>query len=183
MFDIDDLKRRMEGSINAFNNELKGLRTGRASTSLLDPINVDAYGSMTPISQIGSVSTPEARLLTVQVWDTNLVPAVEKAIRTADLGLNPASEGNLIRIPLPELNEERRAELVKVAGKYAENGRVAIRNVRRDGMEALKKEEKNGNISKDEQHDLGETVQKLTDEHIAQIDSSLKAKEEEITTV
>lgn len=181
--DIEDLKRRMEGSLNSFNNEMKGLRTGRASVSLLDPIQVDAYGSMMPVNQVGSVSTPEARLLTVQVWDAGLVQATEKAIRTSDLGLNPASEGNLIRIPLPELNEERRNELVKVAGKYAENARVAVRNVRRDGIEDSKKSQKDGRMSEDEARGLSDQIQKITDEYIGKIDSALKAKEEEITTV
>lgn len=183
MTSLDDLKRKMENSLNAFQKELKGLRTGRASVGLLDPIQVDAYGSSMPINQVGSVSVPEARLLTVQVWDNNLVPAVEKAIRTSDLGLNPSTEGNLIRIPLPELNEERRNELVKVAGKYAENTRIAIRNIRRDGMESLKKAEKAGDISEDEHRARGVEIQKITDDYIARIDASLKTKEEEIMTV
>lgn len=183
MADLNDLKRRMENSFNSFNNELKGLRTGRASTGLLDPIYVEAYGSSMPISQVGSVSVPESRMLTVQVWDNTLVAAVEKAIRTSDLGLNPSSEGNLVRIPLPELNQERRNELVKVAGKYAEGARVAIRNIRRDGMEVLKKEEKDGKISQDDHRSQGEKVQKLTDEFIAKIDQTLKSKEEEIMKI
>lgn len=180
---IDNLRQRMESTLKSFNNELKGLRTGRASASLLDPIRVEAYGNAMPISQIGSVSVPESRMITVQVWDAGLTPAVEKAIRTSDLGLNPASEGNLIRIPLPELNEERRAELVKVAGKYAESARVATRNIRRDGMETLKKDEKDGKISEDDHRTLSDKVQKLTDEYTGKIDTLLKTKEEEITKV
>ena len=183
MPEMEDLKRRMEGSLNSLSNELKGLRTGRASASLLEPLQVDAYGSMLPINHVGSIGVPEPRLITIQVWDTNLVPSVEKAIRNSDLGLNPASEGNVVRIPLPELNEERRNELVKIAGKYSENARVAVRNIRRDGIENLRKAEKDGNISKDEQHTQIDEIQKLTDEFINKIDTALKAKEKEITTV
>lgn len=179
----EDLKRRMEGALASFSNELKGLRTGRASVSLLDPIHVEAYGSMMPINQVASVSVPEARLLTVQVWDASLTPAVEKAIRSSDLGLNPAAEGTVIRIPLPELNQERRAELVKVAGKYAEGARIAIRNIRRDGMDEIKKKEKAKSIGEDDARVQSEEVQKLTDKYIAQIDDLLKHKEQEIMKV
>jgi ribosome recycling factor len=163
--------------------EFGGLRTGRASASLLEPITVAAYGSDMPLNQVGTVSVPEARMLAVQVWDKGLVKAVEKAIRLSDLGLNPAVEGNLIRVPIPELSEERREELVKVAGRYAEAARVAVRNVRRDGMEQLKRLEKDGELSKDEHHKTGEQVQELTDAEIKQINEMLAAKETEIMTI
>ena len=181
--DFDDLKRRMDGAIDAMKKDFSGLRSGRASPNLLDPVMVDAYGSMSPLNQVGVVSVPEPRLLSVQVWDKSLVKAVEKAIANAGLGLNPAADGQLIRVPVPDLTEERRAELAKVAGKYAEQARVAIRNVRRDGMDGLKKGEKDGDISKDEHHAGSERVQKLTDDYIAQIDDILKAKEKEIMHV
>lgn len=181
--DPKDLKRRMDGAIEALRKEFAGLRTGRASTALLEHINVDAYGSKMPMNQIGSISVPEPRLLTVQVWDNSLIKEAEKAIRESDLGLNPQTEGNLIRVPLPELSEERRVELTKVAAKYGEQARVAVRNVRRDGMDSLKKAEKDGDISKDEQHDRGEEIQKLTDAHIAEIDKLLEEKEQEILQV
>lgn len=181
--DIDDIERRMDGALASFKTDLAGLRTGRASAGLLEPIMVDAYGQMMPISQVGTVSVPEPRLLTVQVWDKGQVAATEKAIRESNLGLNPMTEGQLIRIPLPELNEERREELVKVAGGYAEQARVAVRNVRRDGMDQLKKAEKDNDISKDEAHGLSDDVQKLTDKYIARIDEIVKAKEAEIMQV
>ncbi len=181
--DLEDLKRRMHGAVTVLNGEFAGLRTGRASVSLLDPISVEIYGTSMPINQVATVSVPEPRMISVQVWDRSSVSAVEKAIRESDLGLNPASDGQLIRVPIPELNEERRHELVKVAHKYAEQARVAVRHVRRDGMEATKKEEKDGNISQDELHGLNEKVQKLTDEHIAEIDALLAAKESEILQV
>ena len=181
--DPDDLKRRMDGALEALRKEFSGLRTGRASTALLDNVNVDAYGAKMPMNQVGSVSVPEPRLITVQVWDNSLIKEAEKAIRDADLGLNPQTEGNLIRVPLPDLSEERRVELTKVAAKFGEQARVAVRNVRRDGMETLKKNEKDGEISKDEQHDRSEDIQKLTDQHIAEIDKLLAEKEQEILQV
>lgn len=181
--DMSDLQRRMDGALEALRREFGGLRTGRASTSLLDPIMVDGYGSKMPMNQVGNVSAPEPRLLTVQVWDQNLVKAAEKAIRESDLGLNPQTEGNVIRVPIPELSEERRVELKKVASKYAEQARVAVRNVRRDGMERLKKLEKDSEISKDEHRDQSVEIQEKTDNHIKEIDESLEAKEKEIMQV
>ena len=181
--DNEDLKRRMHGAVAVLNGEFGGLRTGRASVSLLDPISVEIYGTAMPISQVATVSVPEPRMITVQVWDKSSVGAVEKAIRESELGLNPASDGQLVRVPIPELNEERRRELVKVAHKYSEKARIAVRNVRRDGMESAKKEEKDGDISQDELHGLNDKIQKLTDEHIAEIDALLSAKESEILHV
>jgi len=181
--DLDDLLRRMDGAIEALRKEFSGLRTGRASTALLEHVTVDAYGSKMPMNQVGSVSVPESRMLTVQVWDNSLVKEAEKAIRDSDLGLNPQTEGNLIRVPLPELSEERRVELTKVAAKYGEQARVAVRNVRRDGMDTLKKLEKDKEISKDEHRDRGEEIQKLTDTHIEAIDKMLSEKEQEILQV
>lgn len=182
-FDEADLKRRMNGAIEALGKEYGGLRSGRASVSLLEPIKVDAYGSLTPLNQIGSISVPEPRMITVQVWDKTMVPVVDKAIRNSGIGLNPVVEGQLLRIPIPPLNEERRAEIAKLAGNYAENARVAVRNVRRDGMEALKKMEKDGVLSEDEHKSFAEDVQKLTDGAIKRIDETLKAKQEEIMQV
>lgn len=182
-FSKDDLKRRMDGAVDAMKGEFAGLRTGRASTAMLDPLYVDVYGSKMPMAQVGTVGVPEPRLLTVQVWDASVVGAVEKAIRDSSLGLNPQAEGSLIRIPIPELNEERRKELTKVASQYAESGRVAVRNVRRDGMDALKKQEKDKEISEDEHKRLETEVQKLTDEHIQTIDTMLSDKEKDIMTV
>lgn len=181
--DPNDLLRRMDGAIEALRKEFTGLRTGRASTALLDNLTVDAYGAKMPMNQVGSISVPEPRMLTVQVWDNSLVKEAEKAIREADLGLNPQTEGNLIRVPLPELSEERRVELTKVAAKFGEQARVAVRNVRRDGMDTLKKNEKDKEISKDEHRDRGEDIQKLTDEHIGIIDKMLSDKEQEILQV
>lgn len=178
-----DLKRRMESAIDNLNKEFAGLRTGRASVNLLDPVNVDAYGSKMPLNQVGTVSAPEARLLTVSVWDAGMTKAVEKSIRDSGLGLNPQAEGSLIRIPLPDLNEERRAELTKVAGKYAESTRISVRNVRRDGMDALKSMEKDGDISEDDHKRMSEDVQKLTDEMVQKIDAMLSDKEKDIMTV
>ncbi|WP_417318027.1 ribosome recycling factor [Emcibacter sp.] len=180
---IDDLKRRMDGAIENLKTEFTGLRTGRASVNLLDPVVVDAYGSNMPLNQVGTVATPEARLISVQVWDKTLVSAVEKAIRNAGLGLNPVVDGQNLRIPIPELNEERRQELSKVAGKYAEQAKIAVRNVRRDGMDTIKKLEKDGEISQDEQKNLGEQIQKLTDSRVAEIDTLTAAKEKEIMQV
>lgn len=179
-YDFDDLKRRMEGALNAFSHDLSGLRTGRAATSLVDQLPVDAYGSMMPLSQLASVNVPEPRLITVQVWDASMAPAVEKAIGNSNLGLNPSREGQLIRLNIPDLTEERRKELVKVAASYAEKARIAVRNVRRDGMESLKKEEKDGEISQDEARSLSDDVQKLTDEYVAKVDDMLKSKESDI---
>lgn len=181
--EIKDLKRRMDGAMESFRSDLGGLRTGRASTSLLEPITVEAYGAQMPMNQVGNISAPEPRMLTVQVWDNNLVGAVEKAIRESELGLNPQTEGQVIRVPLPDLTEERRKDLVKVAGRYAEQARISVRNVRRDGMEALKKSEKAGDISQDEHRARADEVQKTTDAHIKEIDELLAQKEGEIMQV
>jgi ribosome recycling factor len=182
-YNKDEMNRRMTGAVATLKGEFAGLRTGRASPALLDPVTVEAYGNVVPINQVGTISTPEPRMITVQVWDKGLAKAVDKAIRDAGLGLNPQMDGQLLRIPLPELNEERRRELSKLASKYAEAARVAVRNVRRDGMEILKKLEKDHKISQDEQHSQAEELQKLTDAHIKDIDSMLHAKEQEIMQV
>jgi len=182
-FDIDDIERRMKGSASVLKKEFGGLRTGRASISLLEPITVEAYGSPTPMAQVGTISVPEPRMLSVQVWDNSLVSSVEKAIRNSSLGLNPITEGSLLRIPIPELNEERRQELSKVASQYAEQARIAVRNVRRDGMDKLKRLEKDGNMSQDEEKLWSEEVQSLTDSTIKEIDDSLATKEKEIMQV
>lgn len=182
-FSIDSLRSRMQKSIGALKDELQGLRTGRASASLLEPVTVEAYGSRMPLSQLATVTVPESRMLSVQVWDRGLANAVEKAIRDSGLGLNPMGEGAVIRVPLPELNEERRRELTKVAHKYAEAARVAVRNVRRDGMDLLKKLEKDGDIGQDDSRAQGEQVQKLTDASVAEIDGILAVKEQEIMQV
>ena len=179
----DDLVKRMDGAINSFSGDLVGLRTGRASTNMVDGISVDAYGQKMPIDQVGSISVPEARMISIQVWDKGLVIAVEKAIHESGLGLNPQTDGELIRIPIPELNEERREELSKIAGKYAEQSRVAIRNVRRDGMDEIKKIEKDGTVGKDRAVDLSNEVQELTDDYIKKIDEMLSQKENEIRQV
>ncbi len=178
-----DLKRRMAGAVDVLHKEFSGLRTGRASANLLDPVQVDAYGSKMPLNQVATVNVPEPRLITVQVWDAGMVKSVEKAIRDSGLGLNPQTEGNLLRLPIPDLNEERRTELTKLAGKYAENTRISVRNVRRDGMEALKKMEKESDISEDEHKRLSDEVQRLTDDAIKIIDTTLAIKEKEIMTV
>lgn len=178
-----DIARRMEGAVEVLHQEFGGLRTGRAATSLLEPIAVQAYGSEMPMNQVGSISAPEPRLLTVQVWDKGLVQAVEKAIMESGLGLNPVTEGQVVRVPIPMLTEERRTELAKVAGKYAEDARIAVRNVRRHAMDDLKKAEKDGDISQDAHHDYNKEVQNLTDEFIGKIDEALANKEEEITQV
>lgn len=182
-YNKDELNRRMNGAVTTLRSEFAGLRTGRASPALLDPVTVEAYGNAVPISQVGTISAPEPRMLTVQVWDKNLAKGVDKAIRDAGLGLNPQMDGQLLRIPLPELNEERRKELSKLASKYAEAARVAVRNVRRDGMEILKKLEKDHKISQDEHHTKGEDLQKLTDAHVKDIDDVLHSKEQEIMQV
>jgi ribosome recycling factor len=182
-FDIDDIQRRMDGALAALTRDFGGLRTGRASTALLDTLAVDAYGSQMPIDQVGTVSVPEARLLTIQVWDKGLVGAVEKSIRESELGLNPQSEGQLIRIPIPDLSEERRLEIKKIAAKYAEQARISVRNVRRDGMDQLKKAEKGGKMSQDDQRIYGDELQDMTDTHVKTIDETLAQKEEEIMQV
>lgn len=181
--DIDDLRRRMDGALEALRREFAGLRTGRASISLLEPINVDAYGASMPLNQVGTIGVPEPRMITVQVWDRSLTGAVERAIRDSGLGLNPASDGQLIRVPIPALSEERRVELSKIAGKYAEQARVAVRNVRRDGMETLKRMEKDGELSQDEHRIWADEFQEMTDTHIKQLDESLAHKEAEIMQV
>ncbi|MDZ4775251.1 MAG: ribosome recycling factor [Alphaproteobacteria bacterium] len=182
-FNLDDIKKRMDGALAALKTEYTGLRTGRASIHLLDPIMVDAYGASTPLNQVGAVSAPEPRMLAVQVWDKGVVTAVEKAIRNAGLGVNPIVDGQTIRVPIPPLNEERRRELAKLAGKYAEAARVAIRNVRRDGMEHLKKLEKDGDISQDQQKKFAEQVQQATDQFVKYVDQAMATKEEEIMQV
>ena len=179
----DDLSKRMDGAISSFNGDLAGLRTGRASTSMVDGILVDAYGQKMPLDQVGSISVPEARMISIQVWDKGLVIAVEKSIHESGLGLNPQVDGELIRIPIPELNEERREELSKIAGKYAEQAKISIRNVRRDGMDEIKKIEKEGSVGKDRAKDLEGEVQELTDDYIKRIDDILSQKESEIRQV
>jgi ribosome recycling factor len=181
--DFKDLNRRMDGAVAAFRHDLASLRTGRASSNLLDPIQVNAYGTTMPINQVSTVSVPESRMISVSVWDKSLVGAVDRAIRESNLGFNPILDGTTLRIPLPELNEQRRKELVKIAHQYAENARVAARHVRRDGMDHLKKAEKDHAISEDEHRTQSERVQKLTDETISLIDSMLSEKEAEIMQV
>jgi len=181
--DLDDLERRMDGAVNALRAEFAGLRTGRASASLLEPIHVEAYGTRMPLNQVGTISVPEPRMISVQVWDRSMAKAVERAIRESDLGLNPQSDGQLIRVPLPDLSEERRTELVKVASKYAESARVAVRNVRRDGMDHLKKMEKDGDISQDDRRLYEDEIQELTDKHVKGIDEALASKEKDIMQV
>lgn len=181
--DFKDIQRRMDGAINAFKHDLASLRTGRASANLLDPIHVQAYGSAMPISQVATISVPEPRMISVSVWDKALVSAVDRGIRESNLGLNPIVDGTTLRIPLPELNEQRRKELVKKAHEYAENARVAARHVRRDGMDFLKKAEKDGDIGQDDHRVQSERVQKLTDETITSIEHLLSAKEAEIMQV
>jgi ribosome recycling factor len=182
-FDLKELERRMRGAIDTLKKEFGGLRTGRASIHLLDPVVVNVYGARMPIHQVATVSTPDARTISVQVWDKGQVSAVEKAIREANLGLNPVTDGALIRLPIPALNAERRQELVKVAHKYTEHARVAVRNVRREGMELLKKLEKDGQVSEDEHHKNSAKVQELTDKLIKEVDQALVAKEAEIKQV
>ena len=182
-FDINELKRRMQGATQALKHELGGLRTGRAAASMLEPVQVDAYGTHMPLNQLATISVPEPRLLSVQVWDRSMVKAVEKAIVDSNLGLSPATEGQVLRLRIPELNEERRKELVKVAHKYAEAAKVAVRHVRRDGLDTVKKLEKAHEISEDDQKRLDNDVQKVTDASIAEIDQLLATKEKEILTV
>lgn len=176
----DAVKKRMDGAVEVLNKEYAGLRTGRASTSLLDPVTVEIYGSRMPLNQVGTVNAPEPRLLVVQVWDNSAIKSVEKAIRDAGLGLNPQSDGSTIRIPIPDLNEERRNEIVKVAGKYAEAARVSVRNVRRDAMDSVKKQDK---VSEDEQKRASDEIQKMTDEAIKKIDTMLSDKEKDVMKV
>ena len=181
--DMADIERRMDGAVEVLRKEFAGLRTGRASASLLEPLMVNAYGAMMPMAQCGTIGVPEPRLLTVQVWDQSLVSAVESAIRESDLGLNPMTDGQMVRVPIPDLSEERRAEITKIAGKYAEQARISIRNVRRDAMDKLKRMEKDGDLSQDAHHDQGENVQKLTDGHIKTVDELLDHKEKDIMQV
>ena len=178
--DTADLKRRMHGAVEALKHDLVGLRTGRASIALVDGIQVEVYGANMPLNQVATVSVPEARLISVQVWDRSNISPVEKAIRNANLGINPITDGQIIRLPIPDLTEERRKELAKLVGQYAEKARIAVRNVRRDGMEHLKQDEKKHDISEDERKRLEGEVQKLTDATIAEIDAAAEAKEKEI---
>jgi ribosome recycling factor len=182
-YDLNEIKRRMHGAIQVLKQELGGLRTGRASAGMLDPVQVEAYGTHMPLNQLATVSVPEPRLLSVQVWDKSMVHAVEKAIINSNLGLNPATEGQVLRLRIPELNQERRKEMVKIAHKYAEAARVAVRHVRRDGLDVLKKLEKDHKISEDDGKRSSEQVQKATDEAITEVDRMLAAKEKEILTV
>ena len=179
-YDKNDIQRRMQGAVDSLKHDLAGLRTGRASTALLDPIQVEVYGANMPINQVATVSVPEPRLISVQVWDRSNVNPVEKAIRNAGLGINPITDGQNIRLPIPDLTEERRKELAKLAGQYAEKARIAVRNVRRDGMDALKSDEKKKDISEDEHKRLDTEVQKMTDDTIKDIDAAAHAKEQEI---
>jgi ribosome recycling factor len=181
--DLSDIKRRMQGAVDVFKHELAGLRTGRASVHLLEPVTVEVYGAQMPLNQVATINVPEPRMITVQVWDRNQVKAVERGIQQASLGLNPIAEGQMLRIPIPELNEERRAELAKVAHRYAEQAKVAVRNVRRDGMEKIKKLEKASQLSQDAARQQSDEAQKLTDQMIGQIDQLLAAKEKEIMQV
>jgi ribosome recycling factor len=182
-FSLEDVKKRMEGAITALKTEFSGLRTGRANIHLLDPIHVDAYGASTPLNQVAAVSAPDPRMLAVQVWDRGVVGAVEKAIRNAGLGVNPIVDGQTVRVPIPPLSEERRRELAKLAGKYGEAARVAIRNVRRDGMDHLKKLERDHDISEDQHKRHAEQVQQATDQFVKQVDALVRTKEEEIMQV
>ena len=181
--EYEDLKRRMDGAIASFKHDLASLRTGRASSNLLDPVQVQAYGSPMPINQVATISVPEPRMLSVSVWDRGMVGAVDRAIRESNLGLNPIVDGTTLRIPLPELNEQRRKELVKIAHTYAENARVAARHVRRDGLDHIKKSEKDGRVSEDDARRHSERIQKMTDETIKEIDQLLGEKEAEIMQV
>jgi ribosome recycling factor len=179
-YDKNDLNRRMHGALDNLKHDLAGLRTGRASTALLDPIQVEVYGANMPINQVATVSVPEPRTISVQVWDRSNITSVEKAIRNAGLGINPIVDGQLIRLPIPDLTEERRKELAKLASQYAEKARIAVRNVRRDGRDALKADEKKHEISEDEHKRLGVEVQKMTDDTIKEIDAAAHSKEQEI---
>jgi ribosome recycling factor len=181
-YDKADIERRMTGAVESLKGDLSGLRTGRANTALLDPVMVEVYGSMMPLNQVATVSAPEPRMLSVQVWDRANVIPVEKGISHANLGLNPIIDGQTLRLPLPDLTEERRKELAKLAGKYAEGAKIAIRNVRRDGMEALKEDEKKKDISEDERKRAEDEVQKLTDKYVTEVDAAAEHKEKEILT-
>lgn len=180
---VRELRRRMDGALEVLRKEFAGLRTGRASASLLEPVVVDAYGNPMPLTQVGTVSVPEPRLIVVQIWDRGVVKAAEKAIREAGLGLNPQTEGQTIRVPIPDLNEERRKELTRVAAKYAEQARVSVRNVRRDGLDPLKKKEKDGTITQDQHRKLQHDIQVLTDDTIKRVDEMLTQKDKEILQV
>lgn len=182
-FDIKEIEKRMKGAVASLKSEFGGLRTGRANASLLDPITVNVYGSRMPINQVATVSAPEPRMISVQVWDKSQVGAVEKAIRESDLGLNPITDGSTLRLPIPELNQERRQELTKIAAKYTEQAKIAVRNVRRDAMEALKKQEKDGQISEDQQRSLSTKIQELTDKNIKDMDAAFETKQQEIMQV
>jgi ribosome recycling factor len=182
-YDLNDVKRRMQGALQSLKHDLGGLRTGRASSGMLEPVQVEAYGTHMPLNQLATVSVPEARLLSVQVWDRSMVHAVEKAIVNSNLGLSPATEGQVIRLRVPELNQERRKEMVKLAHKYAEAARVAIRHVRRDALEQLKKMEKDGQISEDDHTRMSGEVQKATDQVVGEVDQTMASKEKEIMTV
>lgn len=179
----NDIKDKMDKALSVLNRELSGLRTGRASVNLLDPVVVEAYGSRMPLSQVATISTPDATTLAVQVWSSDMVKTVEKAIVDANLGVNPNADGQMIRINIPPLSEERRRDLVKLAHKYGENCKVALRNIRRDGMDSLKKMEKDNEISKDEHHDYSEEVQKITDDFVNLVDETIKNKEKDILKI
>lgn len=181
--DLDDLQRRMDGAVQTLKSDFAGLRTGRATVGMLDPVQVEAYGAHMPLNQLATISVPEPRMITVQVWDRSMAAAVDKAIRSAGLGVNPVTEGQLIRVPIPELTRERRQDLVKLASKYAENARVAVRNVRRDGMDTLKKLEKDHKISEDDHRLYADEVQSMTDKAIAEIDKAFATKEKDIMQV
>ena len=181
--DMEDVKRRMEGAVSNLSSEFSGLRAGRASVAMLDTVSVDAYGSKMPLNQLSNISVPEARLLSVSVWDASVLGSVEKAIRESDLGLNPQVEGTVIRVPVPELSEDRRKDMVKVAGKYSEAARISVRNGRRDAIETIRKDEKAGLISEDERHTYEADIQKVTDEYVANIDTMLAKKEIDITNI
>ncbi|MDA0366943.1 MAG: ribosome recycling factor [Proteobacteria bacterium] len=181
--DLESIERRMHGALDVLKQEFGGLRTGRASASLLEPIKVDAYGAEMPLNQVGTISVPESRMITVQVWDKSMVASVEKAIRNAGLGLNPSPDGQLVRVPIPELSEERRQEMAKIAGKYAEQAKVSVRNVRRHTMDELKRMEKDGDLSEDDHKIYSEEVQSITDKTIAEIDDVYARKQAEIIQV
>jgi ribosome recycling factor len=180
---LNDLRRRMDGALEVLRKEFGGLRTGRASASLLEPITVPAYGGTSPLNQVANISVPEPRMITVQVWDRAVVKAVDKAIRESGLGLNPQTEGQVIRVPIPDLNEERRRELTRVSARYAEQARVSVRNVRRDGIDVLKRREKETDITQDQQRKLQQEVQHLTDDYIRRVDEALEQKDREILQV
>ena len=181
--EFNTYQQKMQKSLDILKRDFQGLRTGRASVSLLEPIDVEAYGSKVPINQVGNISIPESRLITVQVWDESLIQSVEKAIRNSDLGLNPMIEGNIIRVPIPELSQERRVEIVKIASKYSEDTRVTIRNIRRDAMDKIKEEEKKKNISKDDSFQFSEKIQKITNDFIERVDTLFQEKEKDILKV